>query len=146
MCFRCAINEQCLYRAMFVSGATLTLWTYKLGALTLDAFLLGFPTAGVLIGSYFWIRLDVWRDDETIERLSTSNPNKSVIRDLVCRRVDSRAALIWLFAVTIFQGLALLLSPKEPRSWLIFSDVLLLGPPITAWLDRLRERHQLSKF
>jgi len=87
-----------------------------------------------------WIRLDVWRDNETIRKLAVSN--KTAETDLISRRADSRVAIFLLVFVAITQSI--LQNPKP--DWRVFTGILLMLVPISNWIARWMERNQAPKF
>ncbi len=88
------IVEKAFYGTILVVGALALFIAILTGNFSWAAFLPGLPISVALIGSYFWIRLDVWRSGKTIKELS--NENKTVKEDLISRRIDSRVAFTLL--------------------------------------------------
>ena len=143
MRFGSSINAECFHRFMLWLGIALAFLIYTLGVFTWGAFLVGLPIAAILTGSYFWIRLDVWRSDETIEELSNLRGSVDFLKkDLISRRVDSRAAIVWLLVATAAQACF----PTEHGNPLIFIDVLLLIIPITNRIVELAKERQFDRL
>ncbi len=133
-----------VHRIMFALGVLTLIVIWRLKVLTWDAFLAGLPIAAVIAGSYFWIRLDIWRSNKTIKELSNSGEvsNESIKRDLISQRVDSRAAILWLVVATVAQAFLLV----SIQSKFIFVGTLLVFVPVTNWIARYREKKDFAKF
>lgn len=119
---------------MFVIGATLI--CISRDSFTPDLFLSAFPIAAALAASYFWIRLDVWRSDNTIRELSAENKTAKV--DLISRRIDSRMALFLIVLAAIAQAFWV-------KSVLPLGILLILAP-IGNFIARSVEKIQLKGF
>jgi hypothetical protein len=131
-----------VYLIMKILGLLILVFTWK--TFTWRGFLSGFPIAAVLAGSYFWIRLDIWRTNETIDELcnSGSSSNESLKRDLISRRVDSRAAIALLLVAAVVQALSL----WSMNGMFIFMFMLLELIPLVNYIARSVEKVQLEKI
>ncbi|MBI2167229.1 MAG: hypothetical protein HYU34_03165 [Candidatus Omnitrophica bacterium] len=117
-----------IYSLMFVTGIALIY--VSRGSFSRNSLLSGFGIAATLTASYLWIRLDWWRSIQTIKELSDSN--KSIARDLISKKADSRVALALLILVALAQALL-----EEYRLAL---GMLLVLIPIGNYIARSIER------
>ncbi len=122
------------YLLMFVIGVILIYISRD--SFTLDLFLSAFPIAAALVASYFWIRLDVWRSDNTIRQLSGENKTAEI--DLISRRIDSRMALFLIVLAAIVQAFWV-------KSVLPLGILLTLAP-VGNFIARTVEKIQLEGF
>lgn len=143
MCSWCSTSmAKWVYRIIFVVGVLCLVLDHK--NFTFNTLLLGFPIAAFLAGSYFWIRLDIWRDDETIMKISNSGnvSNKLVIADLVSRRADGRTAFVLITIAALAQALSLM----EQRGTVIFVGILLVLIPVANRITRRVEKCRLDSY
>lgn len=130
----------------FVSGALIlaVLWEF----LTWKIIYTVLPIALMLAGSYFWIRLDLWRDNKTIREICVfrDEVNATVKNDLISRRIDSRAAFLLLAVATLVQ--AFFSAPKLDECityFFVCFAVACLIIPITNFVVRKIEKPQLNE-
>lgn len=116
------LGEKIFYGATLALGMLALGFTIRGGYFAWTAFLLGSPIIATIVGAYFWIRLDVWRSEKTIETLSSED--EAIKRDLFSRRADCRMAFA-LLALAAAAQIYLLGSISER----LHAMVLLLLPP-----------------
>ena len=123
------------YRIIFWVGLLCLVWGRE--NFTFSTLLVGLPIAALLAGSYFWIRLDIWRDDETIKKMCRSEDgfNDTVKADLVARSFDSRAAFVLIVIAAFTQAISL-----WPTGTLIFVGVLFILISVVHWINVLVDR------
>ena len=128
-----------IYWIMFAVGIVLMILSQRIQVFSLQPVFSSVPIVAGITASYLWIRLDVWRSDKTIGKLTSS---KDAVDDLISRRADSRVALALLVLAAIFQAFL-----QEPKlNWLVFVGILLILVPVCNCIARRMEKTQFSKF
>ena len=133
-------NIKAIYWIVFILGVVLLFLSMFLKIFSLQSILKSFPIAAGLTAAYLWIRQDIWRDDETIKKLT--NDQEIAQRNLISQRSDDRVVFVLLVIVAVAQ--ASLLKPES--YWIIFFGMLFTLAPLCNWFARSMERRQLSKF
>ena len=131
-----------IYWIMFIIGIMLLALSCWREIFSWKIALSSFPIVGSISAAYLWIRRDVWRDNETIRRLTVSNDKDYLQENLISGRADCQVALIFLILVAIAQ----VLSQESSLNWLVFLGEMLTFVPLGNWIARWIEEYQLLKF
>jgi hypothetical protein len=132
-----------IYRTMFLMGIVFLFTAAVTKKFSPTAVLTAFLIVASITAAYLWIRLDIWRDDQTILK---SADQKIVQAELISRRADNRVAFFLLFLVAIAQALLLFLKVEQKSNWLVFSGMLLLFVPLFNWIARWIQKVDLLRF
>ena len=136
-----------IYRIVFLLGIGLLALALILALMELKIFsmksaLESFPVITMITASYLWIRLDIWRTDETIKELTGSSDSTVAQEDLMSRRADSQVA----FGLLVLAAVAQTLSLKLKWGSMCFFGILFVFVPSCNWVARWMDRSQKSKF